>query len=71
MEHGLLRLNAKPPYSLSRLFGASDSRQALRLTQFDNRIHFALNCGALSCPYALYQRAQCFCCVGSRATPVQ
>jgi hypothetical protein len=44
IEHGILRCNR------SGQFGSGDARLALVLTKFDYRIHFALNCGARSCP---------------------
>eukprot|EP00741_Cyanophora_paradoxa_P010582 tig00020537_g10228.t1 len=51
IEHGLLRGNAISPVPLSgRQFGGrEDPRRALCLP-LDARIHFALNCGARSCP---------------------
>lgn len=50
IEHGVLRRNAKPPYSLSKLFASDDPRLAFCLQSDDARVHFALNCGALSSP---------------------
>lgn len=50
LENGLLRGNRKPPYSLTLPFGKSDPRRVLPLKEPDCRIHFALNCGATSCP---------------------
>lgn len=50
LENGVLRANRKAPYHLSRQFGSGDSRLSLRVQSPDNRIHFALNCGAKSCP---------------------
>lgn len=65
IEHGILRGNASPPASvlnllglralaarLSPAFAASDPRRACSLEkqEVDPRIHFALNCGAKSCP---------------------
>lgn len=52
-EHGILRGNRRPPYTLSKPIGSSgDPRLAfvLESEQVDCRIHFALNCGAKSCP---------------------
>lgn len=49
-EHGFLRGNRKAPYSLKAQFGRKDPRQACALPEVDCRIHFALNCGAKSCP---------------------
>ncbi len=50
IEHGLLRRNRRPPYNPRRPMRASDSRLAAAPEQRDPRIHFALNCGARSCP---------------------
>lgn len=50
MEHGMLRCNAKPPASFSKLIKRSDPRRAYVLKELDPRIHFALVCGAKSCP---------------------
>ena len=51
-EHGFLRGNRKAPYSMKPQFGRKDPRLALakRIGEPDCRIHFALNCGAKSCP---------------------
>lgn len=50
LEHGILRSNAKPYYGLSTQFHKSDPRMRFILKKADCRIHFALNCGAKSCP---------------------
>ena len=50
IEHGLLRRNRRPPYNLRRPMRAPDPRLAATPEQLDPRIHFALNCGARSCP---------------------
>ncbi|KAL4422375.1 hypothetical protein ABPG75_008572 [Micractinium tetrahymenae] len=60
VEHGVLRGNAPSPASLFSLLGkpqwagktfkAGDPRAALAIQPVDPRIHFALNCGAASCP---------------------
>jgi glutaredoxin len=49
-EHGFLRSNRKAPYSLKHQFGRKDPRLGIVLPHVDCRIHFALNCGAKSCP---------------------
>ncbi|MFC1824001.1 DUF547 domain-containing protein [Thermodesulfobacteriota bacterium] len=55
IEHGILRANARPPYSVFRAFGRNDSRSQFRLEQVDPRIHFALVCGSRSCaPIGFY-----------------
>lgn len=50
LEHGILRGNRRPPYSLSRPFSTKDPRYEMIIDTIDPRIHFALNCGAKSCP---------------------
>lgn len=50
IEHGLLRLNARPPYSPRRLLRPADPRLRAAPSRLDPRVHFALNCGARSCP---------------------
>ena len=61
IEHGILRGNTASPGSVKgiccarrrpRHFAATDVRRrfALRPNSVDPRIHFALNCGAVSCP---------------------
>ncbi len=50
LENGVLRGNAVPPYSLFAPFSKTDPRRRLALDKADCRIHFALNCGANSCP---------------------
>jgi hypothetical protein len=49
IEHGLLRGNRRPPAGLTRPFGRRDPRLDL-VFELDPRIHFALNCGSVSCP---------------------
>jgi hypothetical protein len=50
MEHGILRGNRRPPYRLLRPWGNNDSRLEFAILPIDPRIHFALVCGARSCP---------------------
>jgi len=50
MEHGILRSNRRPPYRLLRPWGKNDPRLELAILPIDPRIHFALVCGARSCP---------------------
>lgn len=50
MEHGILRGNRKAPNGLLRPFKKSDPRVAFLVQPLDPRIHFALVCGAKSCP---------------------
>jgi len=50
IEHGILRAN-RPHWAVpGQQFGPSDPRLAWRVTRFDPRIHFALNCASRSCP---------------------
>jgi len=51
IEHGVLRGNRRPPYSLFRRFGAGDPRLPFIVAPLDPRIHFTLVCGASSCPF--------------------
>lgn len=50
IEHGILRRNARAPTALRRPFRRRDARRAAIPSRLDPRIHFALNCGARSCP---------------------
>jgi hypothetical protein len=50
IEHGLLRLNRRPPMALRRTLRGTDPRLAAAPSVLDPRVHFALNCGAVSCP---------------------
>eukprot|EP00850_Spirogloea_muscicola_P020657 SM000222S06998 [mRNA] locus=s222:112182:114999:- [translate_table: standard] len=52
IENGVLRGNSPPSTSLtkSRPFDRSDPRRFQAIQPMDPRVHFALNCGAKSCP---------------------
>jgi hypothetical protein len=50
MEHGILRGNQRPPYRFFRPFKKGDPRLAFMVVPMDPRVHFALVCGARSCP---------------------
>lgn len=50
LESGVLRSNRHAPYHISRPIGASDPRLKAVLAEPEVRVHFALNCGAKSCP---------------------
>lgn len=50
IEHGILRQNRRMPLFLRRPFSKKSRKQPLLIELFDNRIHFALNCGGPSCP---------------------
>ena len=51
IEHGILRGNRRPPYSLLRRFRAGDPRLNFIVEPLDPRIHFTLVCGSSSCPF--------------------
>lgn len=57
IEHGILRANSRPPYSLFHPFSEDDLRMAYALEAVDPRIHFALVCGSSSCPPINYYEA--------------
>jgi hypothetical protein len=50
IEHGILRKNQRAPHKLWRQFRKPDVRNTMSIKDEDYRIHFALNCGAISCP---------------------
>ena len=50
VEHGVLRANQGFPWLPGPQFRAGDARLAAVVGTVDPRIHFALNCGAASCP---------------------
>ena len=50
VEHGVLRDNARRGWLRRRAFGSRDPRLTLPLHPMDPRIHFAITCGAQSCP---------------------
>jgi len=51
LENGVLRGNTRPAgFHFSKPFGSADRRLPSALPSVDARIHFALNCGARSCP---------------------
>ncbi len=50
IEHGVLRGNRPSPLSSAFPFPEGDPRRAWAIVPPDPRIHFALNCGARSCP---------------------
>ena len=50
IEHGILRGNRRPPYGFLRPFRKKDPRLKFAIIPMDSRIHFALVCGARSCP---------------------
>jgi hypothetical protein len=50
IEHGILRANRGHPAVPGPQFARGDRRRNFVLATLDPRIHFALNCGAESCP---------------------
>eukprot|EP01090_Pellita_catalonica_P006056 TRINITY_DN16254_c0_g1_i1.p1 TRINITY_DN16254_c0_g1~~TRINITY_DN16254_c0_g1_i1.p1 ORF type:complete len:242 (-),score=48.09 TRINITY_DN16254_c0_g1_i1:14-739(-) len=50
IEHGILRGNRKAPGKLKKQWNSNNPRAKFELNTFDQRIHFALVCGAKSCP---------------------
>ena len=50
IEHGILRGNQPHPFFHLRPFGQTDHRRMMIIEPVDPRIHFALVCGARSCP---------------------
>ena len=50
IEHGVLRGNRGFPYFSGTHFASSDPRIESVISDFDPRIHFALNCASNSCP---------------------
>jgi hypothetical protein len=58
MEHGILRGNRRPPYGLMRPFREGDPRLQFFVQSPDPRIHFALVCGARSCPPVGFYEAE-------------
>ena len=57
--HGVLRCNGGHPSKGRPQFAEGDARKELSLTELDPRIHFALNCGAKSCPpIRIYQEGE-------------
>lgn len=50
IEHGILRGNQVHPTKGSTFFSEDDPRRHLALNPIDPRVHFALVCGAKSCP---------------------
>jgi hypothetical protein len=50
IEHGVLRDNRRRKLPPLRPFSAGDPRRAMAITPLDPRFHFAITCGAASCP---------------------
>ena len=58
LEHGVLRGNKVPTFQLSPQLPKDDPRLPAVFAAPDCRIHFALNCGAVSCPAISLYTAQ-------------
>ncbi|MDQ3046043.1 MAG: DUF547 domain-containing protein [Bacteroidota bacterium] len=55
IEHGIIRHSkAKLSLGYTRKLFAGKFEKQFRVHQLDNRVHFALNCGAKSCPAVAY-----------------
>lgn len=52
IEHGILRRNKR------NMFSPIDKKRPLMVEKLDHRIHFALNCGAQSCPLISFYSAE-------------
>lgn len=50
IEHGIIRANSPHAGGRKPQLKKSDPRAQLAVTKLDPRVHFALNCGARSCP---------------------
>ncbi len=57
IEHGILRKNRRASYKPWGQFLPWDKRRKLMVEKVDFRIHFALNCGAKSCPPIVFYSA--------------
>ena len=58
IEHGILRGNLRSPIKFWRQFSDKDPRNSYKVKKLDYRIHFALNCGAKSCPAISFYDAE-------------
>lgn len=59
IEHGVLRSNRKGSGPFAQApFSETDARKLCMLPSVDPRIHFALNCGARSCPAVRFYEAE-------------
>jgi len=50
IEHGVLRKNGQRKNNKPDQFSEGDERHKFMVQAMDYRVHFALNCGSLSCP---------------------
>ncbi|MCE7996569.1 MAG: DUF547 domain-containing protein [Roseivirga sp.] len=58
IEHGILRKNGERKKGKSRQFETGNPKLKLMVKEFDPRIHFALNCGSISCPPIAFYSAE-------------
>ncbi len=58
IENGILRRNRRAPLHVRRYLREGDPRLQAMPSRLDPRIHFALNCGAVSCPPIAPQHAR-------------
>lgn len=58
IEHGVLRGNRPNPLSGAAPFSEHDPRRHYAIVPLEPRIHFAINCGARSCPPARVYHAE-------------
>ena len=57
IEHGILRKNGVRRNDKPLQFSAGEPKMKLMLNEIDPRIHFALNCGSISCPHIAFYSA--------------
>lgn len=57
IEHGILRCNGARRNGKPSQFAKDDPKLGLMVKAFDPRIHFALNCGSISCPPVAFYTA--------------
>lgn len=57
IEHGILRNNGERKNNKPRQFSAGEARRNLMVDTLDSRVHFALNCGSISCPPIAFYEA--------------
>lgn len=58
IEHGILRKNGQRKKGKALQFEPANAKLKLMVKQFDPRIHFALNCGSVSCPPIAFYSAE-------------
>ncbi len=58
IEHGILRKNGERKKGKPVQFSEGNSKRKWMVNRFDPRIHFALNCGSVSCPPIAFYSAE-------------